>query len=775
MDVSLEHIEKRERPVSLSVGGWLRARPWFILLATVALIYAMIAGLRTVSDFDIFWQMATGRWVAQHHRVFSTDVFSYTAQGQPWIYPVGSGLLFYIAYLVGGYSLISWLGTIACMCTIGLLLRRGSTITAALAVIAVPAIAARTSPRADMFTVVIFAAFLSILWEQYETGSARLWLLPLLMIAWVNLHLGFVAGLALVCAYVMLEAVRLLDAQQRQAATQILKTGLPWLALTLLATLVNPWGWGVYRALLRQEAAMSVHAQSITEWAKISFTSATLEQALSIHDPASSGEWLLLAAGVAAIVAAFHRRWPAAVLLAGAVWMAMRHARFFALLACVVVVVGGKVLSRALSAAHSWIYSKDKDKRLTSIMAGAVAAALILLAGIRSTDLVSNRYYFNGNEISSFGAGLSWWFPERALSFIERESLPPQVFNGYENGGFILWKLGEKYRDYMDGRAIPFGRDLFSHLQQVLESSPTSPEWQHEADRYGINTVVFSLARYEGLKFVGDVFPQYCASENWRPVYLDEVSAVFVRLQPETEALIQRDPVNCATAPLPAAAQFRNSGEEFNRWANAAALLLTLGRNREAADASSKALSIFSDSAPVWYLRARAMLLTGHPREAEQSLLQSAALKVNVSTWSELADLYRGQRRFPEAIDALRRLVPISPNPPAILIVLGYTQLDAGHPKDALQAFDQAEPGISTGSADGDAALAAINSGRAVAFGMLGDVSRATTFEENAIRLAPQNPIYWSELAELYVQQGRTADAQRASQQAATITSRPSP
>src|SRR6516225_3391717 len=75
-------------------------RRWFLILAAIALIYAFLAGLRTVSEFDLGWQMATGRWVVQHHHVPSTDVFSYTAQGQPWIYPVGGGLVFYGAYLL---------------------------------------------------------------------------------------------------------------------------------------------------------------------------------------------------------------------------------------------------------------------------------------------------------------------------------------------------------------------------------------------------------------------------------------------------------------------------------------------------------------------------------------------------------------------------------------------------------------------------------------------------------------------------------------------------
>ena len=167
---------------NLAPGNSALQRRLFLLLACIALVYAFLAGLRTVSDTDLGWQLATGRWVAQHYSVPSTDVLSYTAAGQPWIYPVGAGLIFYAAYLLGGYALISWIGAAACVGTVALLLRRGSAVSAGIAILAVPLIAYRTAPRADMFTVVLFAAFLSLLWENYQTGHARLWLLPLLMV-----------------------------------------------------------------------------------------------------------------------------------------------------------------------------------------------------------------------------------------------------------------------------------------------------------------------------------------------------------------------------------------------------------------------------------------------------------------------------------------------------------------------------------------------------------------------------------------------------------------
>src|ERR1700751_2454778 len=126
-------------------------------LGLVAIGYAFLAGLRTLTVTDLGWQLATARWIIQHHEIPSTDVFSYTVHGQPWVYPVGSGLLFYGAYLLGGYALLSWIQAAACAGTVARLVWRGSVVSAVLGILAVPTIATRTGARADMFSVVLFA------------------------------------------------------------------------------------------------------------------------------------------------------------------------------------------------------------------------------------------------------------------------------------------------------------------------------------------------------------------------------------------------------------------------------------------------------------------------------------------------------------------------------------------------------------------------------------------------------------------------------------------
>jgi len=65
--------------------------------------------------------------------------------------------------------------------------------------------------------------------------------------------------------------------------------------------------------------------------------------------------------------------------------------------------------------------------------------------------------------------------------------------------------------------------------------------------------------------------------------------------------------------------------------------------------------------------------------------------------------------------------------------------------------------------------LAEVNNGRAGAWNMVGDLAKATLFEEKAIAIAPQTANYWNQLAQLYDRQGRETDAQKARDQAAGL------
>jgi len=741
----------------------------FFVLAAVALAYAFVAGFRTVSDYDLGWQMATGRWIVQHHHIPLADVFSYTAQGEPWTYPVGAGLFFHVLYGLGGYALISWITAAACVATVALLLRRGSAVSAGIAIVGMPLIAARIIPRADLFTVVLFAAFLSLLWENYQTGRAPLWWLPLLMMAWVNLHFGFAAGLGLILAYVVTELLEMIFGdERRQAALRRLRHASGWLGCTVLATLINPWGWGIYRALVLQERANAQQQFWIAEWAGIRLNWTTAVTALSLGGPKGSLFLLLALAVVAGVVAVSQRQLGAATLLLGATYPPVRYVRMGAIFACLVVVLGGSVLSPALARVASWI----KPVRTRTLVAGAAALLLAMLAFARSVDLVTNRYYFDVvTDSATFGAGLSWWFPKRAAEFIEREKLPAEIFDNYDEGGYLVWRLGPQRRVYIDGRDTLYGAARVQPYRELLQSPPDSALWEQEAKRYNINTILFSVARYDGIQFVK--LKDFCNSQVWRPVYLDEVSAIFVRHTPETEDLIKRFPVDCATAPLPAGPASNSRVQAFNQWANAASVLTALERYPEALTAADNALAIFPGSAIVHMVRGDVLSAMNRAPEAEKEYVAAVSLHPSDHTWSSLADYYRKQDRGPEAITALKTAVQLQPRPQVTLVQLGYYYVHLKRPQDALEAFDEAvrrAPPELTGASGRGSFSYNVATGRAMAWNAIGDAAQATAFQEEAVRLAPDAPQPWLNLAQLYQVQGRVADAARANARAASLT-----
>jgi len=668
------------------------SRSLAIIIPAVALIYAQFAGLRTVGDPDLGWQLATGRWIVQHRSIPFTDVLSYTAVGHEWVYPVLSQLLFYWLYLLGGYSLLSWWSAAACVATTSVLLR-GNTITRCLALLAVPLIAFRTAPRAEMFTQLLFVVFVSVLWRHHRSGRAPLWSLPPLMFLWVNLHLGFVSGLGMCVAYVFLELGDTWAAERRQVALNRVRAAAPWLLATFGATLLNPWGPRNYVGMVRLLPVKS--SQWIVELRGIPVTSGSIAQAFAWRDPRGAFWCLFLISIVALFVAASNRRFAPAVLLGVSIGLVFHAIRFQGLFAAVVVVIGGALLDDGIENAWARRLWQRIQPATSDFRPVLVVLALIMLTGlvgVRVWDLVTNRYYLRTPyQFSLFGPGESGWYPEDAATFLKREHLPGNVFNDFNVGGFATWRLLPEYPDYVDGRGGPFGGETILRSFELVGESLDSPKWRQEAASRNINTIMVSVDHELGEGLSG--LEMFCASEGWRPVYLDTRAAVFVRVTPNTAGLIRRLQIDCDKTKFdspPPSNGNRGSAERFNYYLNAAGILVVLNRNAEALEALAQAERIFSENAFLHYAKGTAFQSTGHWPEAELELRTSIKLDSEDAPIA-LARLYDQQGRYVEEAAVLSRAVERSSQPHWLYVKLGYAQLALGLPLLALHSFDLAE------------------------------------------------------------------------------------
>ncbi len=739
----------------------LLQRSTLLALAALSLGYALLAGLKTVGDFDLGWQLATGRYLFQYRQIPSSDIFSYTAGGREWIYPPFSGAIFYGTYLLGGFRALSWLSAAACAAAVALLLRSApdSLATAALAIVAVPALAFRTVARAELFTTVLFAAFFCLLWRHFRGLRSRLWLLPPLMLLWVNLHLGFLAGLALIAAYVALELLELLFQERRHAAWRRLRSASAWLAAAVLVTPLNPWGPRIYVAIVRQNRILASLHDFVGEWFRTRPSVASLQEAASWRNPDSGYWWLLGAVLVAVAISLRKKQLGAALLLAAAALVSFRYVRFQGLFAIVGVVVAGSALAAPTPAPRP---EERRAPRFSATRSLAVLAAMLWLVGVRVSDLVSNRYYLAAGEISTFGPGISWWFPERAARFLMRERLPRNVFHDYNLGGYLTWRIGPEYPVFLDGRAVPFGADLFFKHRGLMQQPPDSAEWQRQADRYGINTLLFSVARYAGLGSIP--LQHFCESQAWRPVYLDEVAVIFLRNRPENAAWINRLQIDCAKVPLPPPVT-HDAALLFNFYANAGSLLYVLARDQESAEYLERAQRLFPYDANLYLAKGQLLQAQGRLNEAAEEYAASVRLKQTDAAWYALGRVQAAQGKYPEAARSIRRAAIRSLHAYDRYRALGQVYLAMSQPENALQAFDDAgERSPFHGPAEplGAEFNAQVASGRARAWRARGNLVRATEFQEQATRYTPRDAARWLELAELYQAQGRADRAEQA-------------
>src|SRR5208282_5277731 len=640
------------------------------------------------------------------------------------------------------------------LAVVAYLVRWGDIGSALLAMLAVQSIAARTAPRADLFSTVFFAFFLGELWAYYRGIRSRLWLLPVIMLLWVNLHPGFIAGLGAIGAYLLIEVSDLVFAGRRQAVVLRLRKIWPWLATCGAATLVNPWGPKIYVSSLTL-SGLAAPPQGklnsnafIGEFRGIPISTHLLYQLIDVRHMENGFTCLLLIALVLVGLFLWKRQLGPAVIAFVALYLGLAHARYMGLFVITIATLGGALLSgifiiRRNSSSSSTAEARQESGKeagettrpLLRVSEGAATLIALVICGVallHIADFVSNRTYVVFNADWRFGAGESSWFPERAAAFIRREQLPGNIFEEYALGGCAAWSLRPQYPDFIDGRGDRLVPDLVVEQRRLYSAAPDSQLWQSAADRWNLNVLLIATSGFRGLQKMDPL--AFCRSATWRAVYMDDVSLVFVRDTPQNRPLIERLQIDCRTQPLtPPASAARPALYDF--YLDSGALFFELQRDRESEESLHRASQLYPEDPNVHLLLASLFQRRQGYREAEQEYLTSIALNENSGTLYSLGLLYASEGRNPEAVGAIDRAARESTEPLDMYMTLGRLQLALHHPEEALAAFAQARknsPFRNGAESLAPELYAEIAEGSSEAQRLLGDWNAAVALQQEA-------------------------------------------
>lgn len=482
------------------------------LLALLCVLgVAQIITQSAVWDPDIWWHLRTGQWIIHHHSVPHVGLFSRTGASTPWaayswgfeivvaalnlwfglkalpIFVMVFGaiftlLLFSVLRSLSNRFWLAWLLTGACLWGMN------PTHVAA--------------PRPVNFTYLFFTIGLWLVLKSLEKNDRRyLYWLPLVFAIWANFHIQFVYGLLIPGLLAFVVTLSRWPRLRRMApwleveGAEGFSLGLLWVLVLacVAATLVNPYGIGLYRTILIYVRS-SYPYQVIMEL-----------QAVSFRESGHYVELLLVAAGFFVL----GRRKPNFfhfLLLTIATLVAFRTQRD-AWFLCIV--------ASSLMAWHSRTIPETASSEEVAAVRGvgirglgAALAGAILVMALRTWD--------SGMTSDNLLKTVRNSYPVGAVEFIQQQHPPGPLFNNFNWGGFLIGVLPE-YPVSIDGRNDLYGDAfLYRELHTLV-----SPDWADDPALRNANLVLLP----KDLPLSNELR----RSPQFDLAYSDDVAVVFVR------------------------------------------------------------------------------------------------------------------------------------------------------------------------------------------------------------------------------------------------------
>jgi len=478
--------------IDASIPRWFR--PFLVGLTAVFLLGWFSP---EISDPDFWWHLRTGQYVVDNHSLPVPDPFAFTSSmGQPaypgepttrrfnltheWLAQV----LFYLTYRTGGFPGVvlfrALLLAITCAIVSWIVHRRTRGFYRALAAGIATAGVLQTFAvdRPFLFTFLLLAATIAI-----ADSRRHLWVLPVLILFWANCHGGFFLGWVALAAYSAEELYRS-------------DTAKPPIWLLSLAAIVasglNPNGFripqilGFYRSSYLTSTLLE---WAPTPWWPLRWYTCLLIGALVVMVLARKKvrpvDWLLLAAFAIAALTAY------------------RNVALIGIFAPIVI------------ASYIPLWTRANAHLLQYLAPVTVAAALV--AGI-----------FTGSFFQLRVDSSRW--PSGAAAFLATHGITQPLFNTYEFGGYLIWRLWPEEKVFIDGRSLnesvfqDYARILYNHDETGGKSA------QQLLDQYGVEAILMN-----GFEFnTGNLYklapsladPQQTA---WKLVYTDGQAMVFLR------------------------------------------------------------------------------------------------------------------------------------------------------------------------------------------------------------------------------------------------------
>ncbi len=492
----------------------------FLFLVVFLVLTFSPAGKNMLADADTGYHIRAGDYILEHRDVPKHDIFSFHSPPLPWtahewLSEVVMAALHRMSGLTGVVVFFSFLISL----TYALLFRflriheRNIVSDVLIILLALASSQIHWLARPHIFSLLFMVVWYRILDEHQNDQKNRLYILPAIMLLWVNLHGGYLTGFILTGVYFLGNFIRYVREKEDEkvfAFRRVKYLGYA-IAACLLLSLVNPYG---YRILL-------FPFRLVTE----SYIMDNVNEFLSpnFHQPMPFKYLLLALVGVLAV-----SRKPLGfveiVLVLLFLNMALFSARYIPLFAIIAAPVFSRQADSLLAGSPEsrWASSlKKRGNRIAAIDAsskgyGWPVAGVLLVVFLAAAGRIEFR--FDGNIK-----------PVAAAEFLEKEHIDGHMYDNDEFGDYLIYAAYPKYKVFFDGRSDMYGAE---RLKEYIILSVPGSEWEKLVEKHDIRW--FFIAS-------NSILTRYLLQRpEWKLIYSDNVANIHVRNSEEYRHLIEK-------------------------------------------------------------------------------------------------------------------------------------------------------------------------------------------------------------------------------------------
>ncbi len=497
-----------------------------VLAVSLFFIFIFFSSVIPLRDYDIFFHLKSGEIIAQQG-IIHKDVFSFSASNSEWypyewLFQVGV----YYSNQIFGFNAISYLTAIFIAIQIGLIflllkniLKLGVVPSLLISFLFYASVYEFMAARPYIVAYPIFTANIYLILDYLLYNKNRLYLMVPLMFIWTNLHGSMFLGIALFGAYAGVSLLNFFLNKKKNELKKFWVLSLYTLIMGII-TILPPLELTQWRLLVKFYQDRILLSHFIDEWTPLAYNPV----GFAIFSATTAVVFILL------FFVVFKRK-----LYREATW----------LLPLLVFAPLAYTASRNLYLAYitfvvlvGFAISKFNFKSFSRLQKGLVVLLIAALLGTHAWLLYIKKQ------------PLMLYYPVSASQFILDQHLAGNMFNEYNYGGYLLYRLYPYQKVFIDGRTDVYIDNIIPDYQ-TLATQKDLPDDQYKKflydnfwNKFNISFVVLRTEQHEVMRKIARLLTD---DPNWSLVFWDDNTEIFVRRDGKNDPVINEWGAKAAT------------------------------------------------------------------------------------------------------------------------------------------------------------------------------------------------------------------------------------